>query len=170
MKSIIINLFAGPGAGKSTLASGIFYELKKQNKSVELVQEFAKDLVYNESYKKLKDQFLIAAEQHHRIWRLNGLVKYIVTDSPLLLSAAYTDCFELQKLTNFYSKKYCNFNIFLNRNPETFQLDGRLHNLEESLEMDKKIKNLLESFNTRYIQIKVDNDTVHKIIELIDIL
>ena len=29
-KTKIINLFAGPGAGKSTVASGLFHEMKKR--------------------------------------------------------------------------------------------------------------------------------------------
>jgi len=168
--SLVINLFAGPGAGKSSVAAGLFYELKKQNKKAELVQEHAKDLVYNESYKELKDQFLIAAQQHHRVWRLNNLVDYIITDSPLLLSAAYTDDFELRNLTNAYSKKYNNLNIFLVRDDSTFSPDGRLHNLEESIELDKRVMQILDDYGTRYIKVKVNQDTVQKIIELIEII
>jgi len=167
--STVINLFAGPGAGKSSVAAGIFYELKKQNKSIELVQEHAKDLVYNESYKELRDQFLIAAQQHHRVWRLNSLVDYIVTDSPLLLSAAYTDDIQLRNLTNAYSKKYNNLNIFLIRD-NTFNPNGRLQNLEESIKLDKKVLQVLDDYSTRYIKVKVNESTVQKIIELIEML
>ena len=51
----VINLFAGPGTGKSTTAAGLFYKMKSKGYMVELVTEFAKDLVYQESFFRLKD-------------------------------------------------------------------------------------------------------------------
>lgn len=43
---LVINIFGGPGVGKSTVAAGLFYRLKCLHYSVELVEEFAKYLVY----------------------------------------------------------------------------------------------------------------------------
>jgi hypothetical protein len=40
--TVVVNLFGGPGTGKSTTASGVFYHLKRDNRNVELVQEYAK--------------------------------------------------------------------------------------------------------------------------------
>ena len=45
----VINLLGAPGAGKSTAAAGLFYRMKKEFLSVELVTEYAKDLIYPES-------------------------------------------------------------------------------------------------------------------------
>lgn len=42
-KVIVINLMGGPGSGKSTVASGIFYRLKKMGVNCELALEFVKD-------------------------------------------------------------------------------------------------------------------------------
>jgi len=42
MKTKVINLFAGPGAGKSTTAAGLFAEMKRANVDVELVTEYVK--------------------------------------------------------------------------------------------------------------------------------
>jgi adenylylsulfate kinase-like enzyme len=41
----VINLFGGPGTGKSTLAAALFTDLKMKGINAELVTEFAKDLV-----------------------------------------------------------------------------------------------------------------------------
>ena len=56
METKIINLFGGPGCGKSTTASGIFYELKKRGYECELSLEFAKDKVWEDSLRTLDDQ------------------------------------------------------------------------------------------------------------------
>ena len=42
-KPLVVNLFAGPGTGKSTVAAQIFAHLKWQGFSCELVTEFAKE-------------------------------------------------------------------------------------------------------------------------------
>ncbi len=42
MKTTIINLYGGPGAGKSTSAAYLYYLLKCQQENVELVREYVK--------------------------------------------------------------------------------------------------------------------------------
>jgi len=42
----VINLFGGPGCGKSTAAAGLFHLMKSNHMSVELVNEFAKEIVW----------------------------------------------------------------------------------------------------------------------------
>lgn len=85
----IINLFAGPGAGKSTTAARLFALMKEAGLNVELVTEYAKDLTWDKSWEVLNDQLLVTAEQNHRIERLVGTVDWIITDSPILLGLAY---------------------------------------------------------------------------------
>lgn len=46
MKTLVVNLFGGAGAGKTTCAIIICAELKKKNINAEYVQEYAKELVY----------------------------------------------------------------------------------------------------------------------------
>ena len=57
--TIIINLFAGPGAGKSTGAAFIFSKLKMLGIDAELVTEFAKDKVWEQNKEAFKCQFYI---------------------------------------------------------------------------------------------------------------
>lgn len=70
IKTLIINLFGGPAAGKSTAATGIFCLLKMHWVRCELVTEFAKDLVWEERYKTLKNQQCVFGKQYHKIWRV----------------------------------------------------------------------------------------------------
>ena len=71
MKKLVINIFGGPGCGKSTTATGVFSLLKLHGVNAEFVSEFAKDLTWEERYKTLKNQNYVSAKQHHRQWRLS---------------------------------------------------------------------------------------------------
>lgn len=86
---IVVNLYGGPGCGKSTGAAYVFERLKEAGVVVELVTEFAKDLVWDRS-DALHDQVFVFANQYHRLARLEKSgVQVAVTDSPLLLSLVY---------------------------------------------------------------------------------
>lgn len=54
-KTIVVNLIGGPCSGKSTIASGLFYANKKLGINAELALEFAKDKVWEESFRTMDD-------------------------------------------------------------------------------------------------------------------
>lgn len=85
----VVNFIGGPGAGKSTTAAGLYYELKKRRISCEYVAEYAKDVTWEGTHALLENQLHIFSEQYRRQWRLRDKVDYIITDSPLLLSCVY---------------------------------------------------------------------------------
>ena len=58
----VINLFGGPGSGKSTTAASVFSKLKIMGYNVELVTEFAKDMVWEQHDSIFDNQLLIFAE------------------------------------------------------------------------------------------------------------
>lgn len=130
----VINFFGGPGAGKSTAASGLFYEMKKKWVSAELVTEFAKELVWSGSSHMLSHQNLVFANQEHRLNRLQGKVELAVSDSPLLLSAYYAPphypiSFK-QSVFDFFNS-YENINIFVRRSHE-YASEGRLQGADDA--------------------------------------
>lgn len=87
--TILINIYGGPGAGKSTTAAGVFYELKRIGYDCGLVTEMATELVYDEAFNVMNDQIYLFGEQWHRTFRMLGKVDFIVTDSPLLMNIVY---------------------------------------------------------------------------------
>ncbi len=82
-----IYLWAGPGAGKSTLAADIFQAGKRLGKSIEMVREYAKELVWEG---RPLDQLALFAEQTRREASLSGNVDFVVTDSPAALGVIYS--------------------------------------------------------------------------------
>lgn len=166
-KTLVINLIGGPGSGKSTTASGIFYTLKKMGINCEMALEFAKDKVWEESYKILDDQFYIFGKQYHKLFRLNGKVDVIITDSPLVISMLYNKTpskyfndFVLEQFNTFY-----NLTFFLNR-PKNYQEEGRIQTKKESEVLDNVLKDILHKNNVYFHEISCEN-AVDVIVEMV---
>jgi hypothetical protein len=141
----VINLFAGPGAGKSTTAAGLFHELKCRDIKCELVTEYAKDMTYEKRQNILSDQLYILAKQNRRLSRLVGHVDYIITDSPLLLGLAYVpgDYYSsFEPLVTEIFESYDNQNIVLLRRKK-YQAYGRNQTEEQAIEKDNLIFDLV---------------------------
>ena len=81
---ILVNLFGSPGTGKSTGAAYIFSQLKMRGINAELVTEFAKDKVWEESKAVFNNQAYIFGKQYFRISRCADKVDVVITDSPRL--------------------------------------------------------------------------------------
>lgn len=154
--TIVINAFAGPGAGKTTSCLEVAEKLKKQGFVTEYVQEYAKELVYDNNLTMLdghyEHQFEILKEQMKRINRLYGKVDFILTDSPVLLNNTYLNedkstndyvayCENVKKIYTLYD----NFNYFVERDKSAFEEEGRIHNLEQSIVIDDELKNTLHN-------------------------
>lgn len=164
MKTYVLNLCGGPGAGKSTAAAGIFAKLKKLGIECELALEYAKDCVWNESYTTMNDQVYVFGKQYHRIWRLQNKVQIIIVDSPLPLSIIYSKL-DSKYFNDFVIECYNSFNnkmYFIERN-EVFIENGRVHSLEQSLAIDNQIKELLAHYNIPYKSLK-NNEAVDYIV------
>lgn len=168
----VINLFAGPGVGKSTIAAGLFHLMKMCHCDVELAYEFAKELVYEGRFQILsEDQLLIFAEQNRRLMRLRNNVEYIVSDSPLALTAIYFNpetnvCSEylLKALILDTANKYPNLNILLKRNPGLpYSELGRNQTQQEAIEIDKQIEKFLQVNRIPYIEVLSGENSIDEI-------
>lgn len=168
-RTIIINLFSGPGAGKSTTAAGVFHKLKLAGVNCELVTEYAKDVVWKENFNTLKNQLYIFAKQHNKIFHLKDKVKVIVTDSPIILSLVYYDESKVSKhfsglvLDEFNDGKFINFNYYLNR-VKPYNPKGRFQNENEAKEVDTVVFNMLQKYNIGFKEIQGDESAVNEIV------
>ena len=158
----IIELYGGPGTGKSTTAAGLFHRMKTERYKVELVTEYAKDLVYEERHNVLSDQLYIMAKQYRRVSRLLGKVDYIITDSPVLLSKIYGSNPNLHTLVDDLYEGLDVTKIFLNRVKPYYEY-GRLQKLKEAKKLDEKIRELSNNF----ITLDADEEASDTIFEII---
>lgn len=171
MQTYVINLYGGPGCGKSTVAAGLFYELKCKGIECEMTGEYAKDKTWDSNPEVLDNQPFIFGQQLHRIWRLNNKVQFIVCDSPILLSIIYSkeksELFE-QFIVEQYNK-YTNINFVLDR---TVKYDpiGRNQTEEEANQLDKYLNSIMNKYNIDYNNVSGDSKTkVNKILEYLNI-
>ncbi len=148
----IINLYGGPGVGKSTLALGLSAYMKQQGLEVEFVSEYAKQLTWEKRSMALSNQVYVFAKQLHQIHRLADQVDYIVTDSPLLLTLAYKPesmhpSFDAMVID--VVKEYPSINLMLERHTD-YNSNGRNQTLREAVDVDERIKTILDYYRVPY--------------------
>lgn len=162
----VVNFFAGPGAGKSTCATGCFSALKRKNINCEYVSEYAKQLTWEKSYIRLRDQFHVFGEQHLRQSSMVGKVDFLLTDSPIILGAIYAppeypDSF---RETMFWAfNQFDNVNFFVKRR-STFNQEGRNQTLEQAKDIDNSVEEMLIKHNIPFDVIYTDGDHVAQVL------
>lgn len=175
----LINLFGGPGTGKSTIASGLTYELKKRNITCDTPYEFAKQMAWDNSFEAIKDQLYILGNQHRGVTRSYNKVDYIILDSPILLSLlykshynegypakVYKDAFNQMVLDLHHS--YDNVNIFLKRKDRMYNEKERFQSLQESIVIDDLCLKMLNDLNVDYHTLDTDDDVIKNILKIIN--
>jgi nicotinamide riboside kinase len=144
-----VNLLGGPGSGKSTTAAWLFSVLKENQISVELVTEYVKSWACQKRQVTSFDQVYFLGKQMQYEYRfLNAGVKNIVTDSPVFLSAIYSEVYykelniskPILELVDAYEKQFPSVNIFLNRKNKPYVQEGRYQNYEQAKKVDELIR------------------------------
>ena len=165
---ILVNLFGAPGAGKSTGAAYIFSQLKMRGVNAELVTEYAKDKVWEESKAVFNNQAYIFGKQYFRISRCADKVDVIITDSPLLLSLIYNKDPVLGEEFNALVRKVMNQynckNYYLHRIKD-YNPAGRFQTEKESDFIGYEILGLLEDEQLEYVVIDADINGYNNIVE-----
>ena len=164
--TLLVNLYAGPGAGKSTGAAYIFAKLKMAGVDCEYVSEYAKDRVWQEDQFPLKHcQLYVTGKQCLKITRLLGKVDVVVTDSPIAIGAMYTTEKPYQDVCIYEAKKYKNtYNLFVNRF-KPYNTNGRNQTEEEAKEIDRKIKAFLTDNNLEFKEINGTEEGYNAIVK-----
>jgi hypothetical protein len=173
--TIVINMFAGPSAGKTTNAAELFGYMKRKRYNCEYAPEFAKDLAFNKS-NEIDDQFKVFGNQHQRLYSLYKNVDYIITDSPLFLSVFYCremlvkykdhetynhvqDCFVnfVHQVFNMYDNR----NFFVERGDREYVQTGRFQTKEEAVQIDHRLRMLMTAYKVPFVAIKNTDDIIN---------
>lgn len=174
---IQINLFGGPGTGKSTNAAGLFCLMKRKYYNCEIITEYAKELVYEGRFDMLKKQDVLLKEQNKRQDRLRRTVDFSITDSPLLMATTYippdfsskkfADATAMKEeiITKFNS--YNNMNFFLTRIKKYVPI-GRTQTESEAKDKDKQILDLLNEQKVEYHTVVAGQYCPESILEIIE--
>lgn len=153
--ALAINLFGGPGVGKSTTAAGVFSLLKLHDVEAELVTEFAKDLVWEERHRTFGDQNYLFGKQHHRMWRIKDKVDVMVCDSPLMLSIVYRpETLGKPFIDHVVEtvKGFNNLNVLLTRT-KRYNPNGRNETEDQAREVDNRVRSILEEFEMPWVEV-----------------
>lgn len=166
-KPIVVNLFGGPGAGKSTGAAYIFSELKQRGINAELVTEFAKDKTWEGNTTALSCQEYVFGKQSYRLARCRNDVDVIVTDSPLPLSMIYNTNPALGEAFDEVVRRvfdtYENMNFYIVRN-KPYNPKGRTQTEEESDKLGENILRMLGILAINHQVLKGNKDSYDYIV------
>lgn len=170
----VINFCGSAGAGKSTAALGLAYAMKQRYVEVELIDEYAKRLILAGSQHMLDDQLSILAEQNSRLFYANSpqnKIQYVITDSPLFLSAFYTPPGYPTSFTPFVFdmfNRYDNVNIFLERN-HPYNQAGRLQTEAESDADSQRMKQMLHARGVPFTTLKAGDYVPMAVMEMLGV-
>lgn len=170
-KTKVINLFGGPGTGKSVIASSLFVKMKKMGLKTELVQEYAKELAYKEDYASLSCQPYVTSMQFYKQFLVCDKVDYIVTDSSILTGLCYNNVVPDEifvPYVRFLFERFNNINIFLKRNPSIpYEAYGRVETQEEAINKDNEIIKMLEKLGVEFKPVEIGYNTEEEILKFI---
>ena len=163
----VINIFGAPGAGKSTLAFGLAYNLKLQGIEVDLAHEYVKEQLYAGNPYPFHDQLYTYAKQNKKLNQLNGKVDYIITDSPSVQCVAYNEKEPpiYNQMALDYFNQYDNLNFFIERTHQ-YQPSGRNQTEEQAEVVGNRIKDMLNKFDIKYTVVPA-NEALDRILKVL---
>lgn len=150
----VINLYGSSGAGKSTAAAGLTYELKSEGLKVETINEYAKELCILNSQHLLENQTWVFANQYQKMKYLSKDLDFVITDSPLMLASFYGNKYEYEFRSLFplieeVYNSFDNINIFLDRN-HSWDPYARIQSEEESKQDSLELEIFLQQHRIEY--------------------
>lgn len=158
---LVVNLYGGPCAGKSTIRADVFRRLKQMGINCEENTEFAKQLTWEKRHLTLTCQPYVFGKQLRNMEILRGQVDVVITDSPLLLSRLYGErygdypCTFYQAITDI-AKSFSSLNYFINR-AGAYQPIGRNQTEEEAAEVAADLKAMLTGCGIDYREVLGDH-------------
>lgn len=174
----IINLYAGPGTGKSTIAAKTFAMLKEAGLNVELVTEYVKKWAWDERKPVNYDQFYFFGKQARSETALLGKVDIIVTDAPVVLTSYYAQVFGTPEQAVLFRSMYLAYramlehdghklvDVWLNR-VKPYDPRGRYQDEGGAKKIDVEMRRYLSEVGIDPVVIDADADAARQVVDLV---
>lgn len=166
----VINIIGGPGSEKSLFTAAIILYLHLHHKTVELIPDYAKSLVWRKDFEALRNQYQIAQQQFQMLELLDGQVQYLVTESSLPQILYYNEFYpdnicdvaKTRKQILEWYKQHNNINVMVERGDERKYIHtGRFQDEEQAKEVDRGMRALLRREGIAYTPLKPDVGAIH---------
>jgi len=153
----VVNLYGGPGTGKSTRAASLYTDMKTAGINCELVREYVKDWAWEGKKIGKYDQLYFLAKQFKRESILYGKVDYVITDSPFLLSGFYAEHYLKQDfitkaaldLRRLAEEEGVIFRDFSLKRYKEYNPNGRYESEEDAKKIDQLMIDYLKGIGIR---------------------
>jgi len=171
MKTTIINVYGGPGVGKSTSAAYLYYLLKAAGANTEMVREYVKGWAWENRAFSAYDEIYFLGKQVRHESMLFGKVDWIVTDAPVYMTAYYASLYCSPQLAHgisqaaqaFYKQAeedgHQHLHLMLTRT-KAYQADGRYQTEDQALSIDNGVREMLSKFKVSIINCKPEEESL----------
>jgi len=148
----VINIIGGPGSDKSMFAAAIVLYLYQHGKTVEIIPDHAKGLVWQQNFEVLKNQYFIAQRQFEMINLIDGQVQFLITEGSLPQVLFYNETYEPNicdvektraQILEWYGM-FDNINIVVERGDKRYMRAGRFQEEEQARAIDRGLRELLD--------------------------
>jgi hypothetical protein len=166
----VINIIGGPGCDKSLITSAIIVFLKLREKTIEVIPDFAKSLVWQQNFEVLKNQYFIAQRQFEMLSLLDGQVQFLITECSLPQVLYYNENYldnicDIEKTRKQILEWYnqCNnINVFVERGDRKYIRTGRFQDEEQARAIDRGMLELLNREELPYTVLPSDVTAVNE--------
>lgn len=165
----IINIIGGPGSDKSLFSAAIILNLNLRHKTVEIIPDYAKSLVWQKDYEALKNQYQIAQRQFEMINLMDGQVQFLVTECSLPQVLYYNEHYPENicdvaktrlRILDWY-KQHNNVNILVERGDKKYVHTGRFQDEEQAIKIDRALRATLNREGLPYTVLPPDVDAIN---------
>jgi len=169
----VINIIGGPGSDKSLYSSAIVLYLALRQKTVEIIPDYAKTLVWQQNFEVLKNQYFIAQRQYEMINLLDGQVQFLITECSLPQVLYYNEHYDdnicdvaktRSQILEWY-KQHNNVNILVERGSKKYIRTGRFQDEEQARHIDHGLRGILIREGMPFTKLAPDIEAINAFAE-----
>jgi len=172
--TILINMLGCPSSGKTSLSAKLFAQLKAMDLNAEYTSEYVKGWAWEGKKVGPFDQFYIFGKETHNQSRLFDKVDFIISDSPVMLTAFYHYFYNGNEALNEVCHNFYNLaeeagvevvNFFLPRKKK-YVAKGRYQTQEEADALAFQLKEWLNKEGYEYTILECpDKERINVVLE-----